>query len=86
MRDFNILAMKNKIQIFDEFRDHMDSGRNLEIGIAIEIYDAVGMEFANKRLYTGLSGGWDSVWQMNSHPRSHRINSFAVVLLPSSLM
>ena len=35
----------------------MNNGRNLEIGIAIEIYDAVGMEFANKRPYTGLSGG-----------------------------
>ena len=57
MRDFNILAMKNKIQIFDEFRDHMDSGRNLEIGIGIEIYEAVGMEFASKCPRTGLSGG-----------------------------
>ena len=35
----------------------MNNGRNLEIGIAIEIYDAVGMEFANKRPLTGLSGG-----------------------------
>ena len=33
------------------------TAETFEIGIAIEIYDAVGMEFANKRPHTGLSGG-----------------------------